>query len=57
MIEFVRGKVVEKEVTRVILEVQGMGYTINIPLSTYEKLPDCGCEVLLHTFFYVMEDA
>jgi len=39
------------------LRVHGIGYTISIPLSTYEKLGDLGSSVSLLTHFHVREDA
>ena len=36
MIAFVRGLLVEKEPTRVVIEAGGVGYEILVPLSTYE---------------------
>lgn len=57
MIEYIKGLLSEKEVTRVAVEAHGVGYNINIPLSTYEKLPDTGTQLLLHIHYLVREDA
>ncbi len=40
-----------------ILDVQGVGYAVSIPFSTYAKLPPIGNPLLLHVSFVVREDA
>lgn len=57
MIEYIKGILSEKEVTRVAIEAHGVGYNISIPLSTYEKLPETGTDLLLHIHYLVREDA
>jgi Holliday junction DNA helicase RuvA len=57
MIEYIKGILSEKEVTRVAIEAHGVGYNISIPLSTYEKLPEIGSNLLLHIHYLVREDA
>jgi holliday junction DNA helicase RuvA len=57
MIDFVKGLLAEKEIARVVVEAHGVGYEMNIPLSTYEKLPGPGAELKLHTHYHVREDA
>ena len=39
MIVFLEGSLVEKDPTRVVLDVGGVGYEVFIPLSTYDRLP------------------
>ena len=56
MIAFIRGILVEKEPTRVVVEAGGVGYEILVPLSTYEKLPRTGSEAKLLTYHCVRED-
>ena len=56
MICHVRGDLVEKEPTRVVVEAAGVGYEVFIPLSTYDRLPKTGGEVKLLTFHSVRED-
>jgi Holliday junction DNA helicase RuvA len=46
-----------KNPTEILVEVQGIGYAVSIPLSTYEKLGDIGSFVSLLTHFHVREDA
>lgn len=57
MITFLRGKLVESLPTQAIVEVQGVGYEVLIPLSSYDKLPAAGQEVQLLTHLAVREDA
>ncbi len=56
MIAYIRGVLVEKEPTRVVVEAAGVGYELLIPLSTYDKLPREGGEVKLLAFHSVRED-
>ena len=50
MITFLEGLLKEKTLSRIVLNVNGIGYEIFIPLSTYEKLPDLNtvCFILTH---------
>src|ERR1700761_1777219 len=57
MISFLRGTVVEVLPMRLVLEVAGVGYDINIPLSTYDKLPQPGAAAKILTHLQVREDA
>lgn len=57
MISFLHGTLVEALPTQVTLEVQGVGYEVLIPLSSYDKLPAPGKELKLLTHLSVREDA
>jgi Holliday junction DNA helicase RuvA len=57
MISSLRGTLVAKLPTEAVIDVQGVGYGVSIPLSTYEALGDLRSEVLLHTYLHVREDA
>ncbi len=57
MIAYLHGRVVEILPTQVTLDVQGVGYDILIPLSSYDKLPPPGSEVKLLTHLAIREDA
>jgi Holliday junction DNA helicase RuvA len=57
MIGFLRGKLVEALPTQVIIEVNGLGYEVLIPLSSYDKLPQPGQEAKLLTHLAIREDA
>jgi holliday junction DNA helicase RuvA len=56
MIDYIRGKLTDKELTRVSVETAGVGYSVSIPLSTYEKLPEPGKDALIYIHYYVRED-
>jgi len=57
MITFLHGKLVEALPTQAIVDVQGVGYEVLIPLSSFDKLPPPGTEVKLLTQLIVREDA
>lgn len=57
MITFLQGKLVEALPTQATVNVNGIGYEVLIPLSSYDKLPQPGGEVKLLTHFSVREDA
>lgn len=57
MIRFVRGTLAAVSESEAILENNGIGFAVHIPLSVVEQLPDIGVEVLLHTYMSVREDA
>ncbi len=57
MISFITGTLLEKSPTNVIIEKNGIGIEILIPLSTYESLGAPGQDTTLVTYLYVKEDA
>lgn len=57
MIGWLQGTLVEAHPTQIGLEVQGVGYEVLIPLSSYDKLPQVGSSVRLLTHLVVREDA
>lgn len=56
MIAYLKGKLVVKDPTFVIVDVQGIGYHVNISLFTYGKIKDEEV-VFLHTHLHIKEDA
>ena len=56
MIARLRGRVLEKSLQRVVLDVQGVGFEVAVPLSTSETLHEGG-EANLLTYLHVREDA
>jgi Holliday junction DNA helicase RuvA len=52
MVTSIRGKLLEKSPVHAVVDVNGMGYLIQIPLSTYSQLPDGG-EVTLYTHMHI----
>ncbi len=57
MITYVSGTLAHKSPTDAVIDVQGLGYELLIPTSSYEKLPATGKPVKLLTHHYVREDA
>jgi Holliday junction DNA helicase RuvA len=57
MITFLHGKLVESLPTQVIVNVNGIGYEVLIPLSSFDKLPSPGQDVKLLTQLVIREDA
>ena len=57
MITFLQGKLIEALPTQVVVDVNGIGYEVLIPLSSFDKLPPPGGEVKLLTQLIVREDA
>lgn len=57
MIGRVRGVLLEKHPPQVLLDVQGLGYEIDVPMSTFYDLPATGSEVTLYTHLLIREDA
>ena len=57
MIAWLEGVLREKEPTRVIVDVRGVGYALHVPLSTFAALPDVGKSVSMHVHTHVRDDA
>ncbi len=57
MIGRLTGEVVEKQPPHLLLEVRGVGYELEVPMSTFFRLPESGATVTLHTHLAVREDA
>ncbi|MGH7975898.1 MAG: Holliday junction branch migration protein RuvA, partial [Limisphaerales bacterium] len=57
MITFLHGKLIEALPTQIVVDVNGIGYEILIPLSSFDKLPQSGHEIKLLTQLIVREDA
>lgn len=57
MIGRIRGLLIEKQAPELLLDVNGVGYEIQAPMSTFYHLPALGEELVLHTHFVVREDA
>ncbi|SEF41087.1 Holliday junction branch migration protein RuvA [Nitrosomonas ureae] len=56
MIGRLTGKLLEKHPPQVLLEVQGVGYEIDVPMSTFYDLPAIGVEITLYTHLVIRED-
>lgn len=57
MIRFVKGTLAFAGETDVVIENNGIGYGISVPVSVIEKLPKIGGEIMLYTYMSVREDA
>jgi len=57
MISYLRGALLEKHPNVVVVDVQGVGYEVTIPVSVFSSLPDAGSEVRLYIHTHVREDA
>ena len=57
MIGQLRGIILEKQPPQLLLDVHGVGYEIDAPMSTFYRLPEVGQETVLLTHFIVREDA
>ena len=57
MITFLKGTLEDALPTKVVVEVNGVGYELLIPLSSFEKLPSIGQAVILKTQLVVREDS
>lgn len=56
MISYLEGKLEAKSPTQIVLQVNGVGWLVRIPLSTYEKLGDVGKRVRVLTHLHLRQD-
>lgn len=56
MIGYIKGTLVDKQMEHILVENQGIGYLIFVPVSIIDELPELGSEVKIHTYLYVKED-
>lgn len=57
MIGRLSGILLEKRPPQILLDVQGVGYEVDVPMSTFYNLPQLNEKVVLHTQLIVREDA
>ncbi|MEO8627373.1 MAG: Holliday junction branch migration protein RuvA [Betaproteobacteria bacterium] len=57
MIGRLSGIILEKRPPLVLVDVQGVAYEVDVPMSTFYQLPATGAKVMLHTHLLVREDA
>lgn len=57
MIGFLRGKLIVKQPPQLMMDVNGVGYELEAPMSTFYGLPAVGSELSLFTHLVVREDA
>ena len=56
MISFLRGEIVQKSPTELVIDVNGVGYVVTIPLSTFERLDHANGQQTILTYMHVRED-
>ena len=57
MIGRIHGRLLEKHPPQIVVDVNGVGYEVDVPMSTFYNLPATGAEVSLYTHLAVREDA
>jgi len=57
MISYLEGRLETKSPTQIVLGVNGVGYLVRIPLSTYERLGEIGEKVRVLTYLHLRQDA
>lgn len=56
MISLLRGKIAEKSLGKIVVDIQGVGYGVTVPLSTYYRLPELGSESELKIYTHMKDD-
>lgn len=57
MIGRLSGQILQKQPPELLIDVNGVGYEVSAPMSTFYALPDIGEKVIIHTHMVVREDA
>jgi len=57
MIARLKGQLIEKSPVSLVIDVQGVGYEVFIPLTVYYELPECGTAISLYIHTRVREDS
>ena len=57
MISSIRGTLIHKSPSEIVIDVGGIGYRAFIPFTTFERLPEIGEEIFLYTYLHVREEA
>jgi Holliday junction DNA helicase RuvA len=57
VIAHLRGRLLDKQPNRIVVDVNGVGYDVSVPLSTFYGLGDAGSEIALRVHTHVREDA
>jgi Holliday junction DNA helicase RuvA len=57
VIAFLRGRILDKQPNRIVVDVNGVGYDVSVPLSTFYGLSEVGGEIALRVHTHVREDA
>jgi len=57
MIGRITGTLLEKNPPQILVDVAGVGYEVDVPMSTFYQLPEVGARIVLYTHLVVREDA
>ncbi|WWO99891.1 MAG: Holliday junction branch migration protein RuvA [Candidatus Dasytiphilus stammeri] len=57
MIGCLKGIIIEKCPPKILLDVNGIGYEVNMPMTCFYLLPKLNCEIIIFTHFIVRQDA
>lgn len=57
MIGSLRGRLILKQAPQIVIECGGVGYEVEMPMSTFLDLPEAGADLFLYTHLVVREDA
>jgi Holliday junction DNA helicase RuvA len=57
VIAYLRGRILDKQPNRIVIDVNGVGYDVAVPLSTFYGLGEVGHEIALRVHTHVREDA
>ncbi|MGR3317314.1 MAG: Holliday junction branch migration protein RuvA [Candidatus Anammoxibacter sp.] len=55
MYDYIRGEIISKSPTHIVIEAAGIGYFVNIPLSTFDNIPNKG-EVKVYTQLFIRDE-
>ncbi|GLS84513.1 Holliday junction branch migration protein RuvA [Paraferrimonas haliotis] len=57
MIGRLQGLLVDKQAPEVLIDINGVGYEVQLPMTSFYELPDVGNKATIYTHFVVREDA
>lgn len=56
MFSYIRGELIETNLEGIVVDVNGIGYEVRMPISSIDEMPSIGEEVKIHTYMQVRED-
>jgi Holliday junction DNA helicase RuvA len=56
MYDYISGTLVSKKPTEIVVDASGIGYSVKISLSTYNKVPEVGQDIIVKSYLHVRED-
>ncbi|MFU0826897.1 MAG: Holliday junction ATP-dependent DNA helicase RuvA [Lachnoclostridium sp.] len=56
MISYIKGELAEIKEDSIVIEANGLGYEVRMPLSSIDNLPEVGSQIKVYTYLYVRED-